>query len=101
MDVGTLDVAAGFLVETPNDSEVAALGRALEGDGHRLGLVAKGKFVGERHMTDVGDGLNARSTIGDERTDIDLVVIESERFELKDVVLEIFNEKGQLVWNRK
>ena len=28
-------------------------------------------------------------------------VIESERFELKDVVLEIFNERGQLVWNRK
>jgi hypothetical protein len=28
-------------------------------------------------------------------------VIESEQFELKDVVLEIFNEKGQLVWNRE
>ena len=28
-------------------------------------------------------------------------VIESERFELKDVVLEIFNERGQLVWNKK
>ena len=28
-------------------------------------------------------------------------VIESEMFELKDVVLEIFNERGQMVWNRK
>ncbi|KPL08785.1 MAG: hypothetical protein AMS26_23890 [Bacteroides sp. SM23_62] len=28
-------------------------------------------------------------------------IIESERFELKDVVLEIFNEKGQLIWNRE
>ena len=28
-------------------------------------------------------------------------VIESDRFELKDVVLEIFNEKGQLIWNRE
>jgi len=28
-------------------------------------------------------------------------IIEGERFELKDVVLEIFNERGQLVWNRK
>ena len=28
-------------------------------------------------------------------------VIESDMFELKDVVLEIFNEKGQLIWNRK
>ena len=28
-------------------------------------------------------------------------IIESDRFELKDVVLEIFNEKGQLIWNRE
>ena len=28
-------------------------------------------------------------------------VIESSRFELKDVVLEIFTEKGQLIWNRE
>jgi hypothetical protein len=28
-------------------------------------------------------------------------VIESDIFELKDVVLEIFNEKGQLIWNRE
>ena len=28
-------------------------------------------------------------------------VIEGEMFELRDVVLEIFNERGQLVWNRK
>ena len=28
-------------------------------------------------------------------------VIESDMFELKDVVMEIFNEKGQLIWNRK
>jgi hypothetical protein len=28
-------------------------------------------------------------------------VIESDMFELKDVVLEIFNEKGQLIWNRE
>ena len=28
-------------------------------------------------------------------------VIESDRFEMKDVVLEIFNEKGQLIWNRE
>jgi hypothetical protein len=28
-------------------------------------------------------------------------IFESEMFELKDVVLEIFNEKGQLIWNRK
>ena len=28
-------------------------------------------------------------------------VIESDRFGLKDVVLEIFNEQGQLIWNRK
>ncbi len=28
-------------------------------------------------------------------------VIESDMLELKDVVLEIFNERGQLVWNRK
>jgi len=28
-------------------------------------------------------------------------VIEGDMFELKDVVLEIFNEKGQLIWNRK
>jgi hypothetical protein len=28
-------------------------------------------------------------------------VIESDRFEMKDVVLEIFNERGQLIWNRK
>ena len=28
-------------------------------------------------------------------------VIESDMFELKDVVMEIFNEKGQLIWNRE
>ena len=28
-------------------------------------------------------------------------VIESDRFEGKDAVLEIFNEKGQLIWNRE
>ncbi len=28
-------------------------------------------------------------------------VIESDKFELKDVVMEIFNEKGQLIWNRE
>ena len=28
-------------------------------------------------------------------------IIESEMIELRDVVLEIFNEKGQLIWNRK
>jgi hypothetical protein len=28
-------------------------------------------------------------------------VIESDRFEFRDVVLEIFNEKGQLIWNRE
>jgi hypothetical protein len=28
-------------------------------------------------------------------------VIESDRFELNNVVLEIFNEKGQLIWNRE
>jgi hypothetical protein len=30
-----------------------------------------------------------------------MFIIESDRFKLKDVVLEIFNEKGQLVWNRE
>jgi len=28
-------------------------------------------------------------------------VIESDMFQLKDVVMEIFNEKGQLIWNRE
>jgi hypothetical protein len=28
-------------------------------------------------------------------------IIESHGYELKDVVLEIFNEKGQLIWNRE
>ncbi|MCK5463369.1 MAG: T9SS type A sorting domain-containing protein, partial [Bacteroidales bacterium] len=27
-------------------------------------------------------------------------VIKSEMIEMRDVVLEIFNEKGQLIWNR-
>ncbi len=30
-----------------------------------------------------------------------MFVIESEMFEMKDVVLEVFNEKGQLIWNRE
>ena len=28
-------------------------------------------------------------------------VIESDKFEGNDVVLEIFNDKGQMIWNRK
>jgi len=30
-----------------------------------------------------------------------MFVIESDMFELKDVVMEIFNEKGQLIWHRE
>ncbi|GAG20925.1 unnamed protein product, partial [marine sediment metagenome] len=30
-----------------------------------------------------------------------MFVIESGTFEMKDVVLEVFNEKGQLIWNRE
>ena len=97
----TFDPAMGTFSGTPADAD--------------KGIVEVIVTATDDSLASVADTFNieVRSTVGInnplEGFDIKLYpnpnngsfVIESEMIELRDVVLEIFNEKGQLIWNRK
>ncbi len=97
----TFDPASGTFSGTPADADKGMLEvivTATDGSSASVADTFNIEIVSFVGISNPMDGLEIKlyPNPNDGR-----FVIESDMFQLKDVVMEIFNEKGQLIWNRE
>ena len=97
----TFDPASGTFLGTPADADkgmVDVIVTATDGSSATVADTFSIEVISYVGISNPLDGLEIKLYPNPNNGRF---VIESDMFELKDVVLEIFNEKGQLIWNRE
>ncbi len=97
----TFDPASGTFSGTPADADIGMLEvivTARDGSSASIADTFNIEVISYVGISNSLDGLEIKLYPNPNNGRF---VIESDMFELKDVVLEIFNEKGQLIWNRE
>jgi len=97
----TFDAASREFSGTPADEDKGMVEAIVTATDDSLASVADTFNIEVKSYVGIGNPLTSLEISLYPNPNNGRFVIESDIFELKDVVLEIFNEKGQLIWNRE